>query len=80
MWTKMKAFSLNSLTIAWSYVLALTGAALQAIDSAGDALGDPGIKDQLSAAIGDPKTTGRILLVISVITMIARLRSVRRAS
>ncbi len=80
MWTKMKAFSLNSLTIAWSYVLALTGAALQAIDSAADALGDPGIKDQVSAAIGDPKMAGRILLGISVITIIARLRSLRRTS
>jgi hypothetical protein len=77
---KIKAFCLNSLTIAWGYCLALAGAIMQAIDVAADALGDPSVKDQISAAIGDPRTVGRILLGVSIVTIIARLRSLRKAS
>lgn len=78
MFTKLKAFCLNSLTIAWSYLLALLGLMLQLVDAAGEILGDPAIKDQVSAAVGDPAWAGRILLVISVITLAARLRSLRK--
>ena len=77
---KFKAICLHSLTIAWSYVLAATGSAMAAIDNIGDALGDPGLRDQINAAIGDTRVAGRILLGISVITILARLRSLRKAS
>jgi hypothetical protein len=80
MWLRVKTCCLNSLTMAWGYCLAFAGAAMQAIDLIADALGDPGLRDQVSAAIGDPKTVGRILLGISIITIIARLRSLRKAS
>jgi hypothetical protein len=60
--------------------LAVAGALMQAIDTAADALGDPSLRDQISAAIGDAKTVGRILLGISVVTIIARLRSLRRVN
>jgi len=76
----MKATCLNSLTIAWGYFLAFAGAVMQALDSMADALGDPNLKDQISAAIGDAKTVGRILLGISIVTIIARLRSIRKAA
>jgi len=80
MFVKVKAFCLHSLTIAWGYVLALIGAAMSIVDNIGDALGDPGLKDQISAAIGDAKTTGRILLGISIVTILARLRSLKKAN
>jgi hypothetical protein len=80
MFAKMKAFSLNSLTIAWGYFLAFAGAILQGLDSIADALGDPSLKDQISASIGDAKTAGRVLLGISIVTIVARLRSLRKAS
>jgi hypothetical protein len=80
MLARVKAFCLNSLTIAWGYFLAIAGAVMQAIDTVADAFGDPNIKDQVSAAVGDPKTVGRILLGISIVTIIARLRSLRKAS
>lgn len=79
MWEKVKAFCLNSVTIAWGYILAFAGAVMQVIDSAADALGDPNLKQQISDAIGDAKTVGRLMLGISVITIIARLRSIRKA-
>jgi hypothetical protein len=80
MWSRLKSFCLNSLTIAWGYLLAFTGAVMQAVDTAADMLGDPNLKDQISQAIGDTKTVGRILLSISVITIAARLRSLRKVN
>lgn len=75
---RIKAFCLHSVTIAWGYVLAIAGSTMAFIDNIGDALGDPALRDQLSTAIGDAKTTGRILLGISVITILVRLRSLRK--
>ena len=80
LFAKVKTFCLNSLTIAWSYFLAFLGLMLQFVDAAGDVLGDPAIKDQVSAAIGDPTWAGRVLLVISMVTLAARLRSIRKQS
>jgi len=79
MFAKAKAFCLHSLTIAWGYVLALVGGAMSVVDSIGDALGDPSLKDQVSTAIGDARIAGRVLLGISIITILARLRSLRKA-
>jgi hypothetical protein len=79
MWAHIKTWCLNSLTMAWSYCLAFAGAAMQAVDTIADALGDPNLRDQISAAIGDAKTVGQILLGVSIVTIIARLRSLRKA-
>lgn len=75
--SKLKRLCLHSLTVAWSYLLALLGSALSMVNSVADALGDPSLKEQISAAIGDARTTGRVLLTISIITLLARLRSLR---
>jgi len=80
MLARAKAFCLHSLTIAWGYVLAIAGAVMSAIDNIGDALGDPSLKDQISAAVGDTKMAGRILLGISVVTILARLRSLKKGT
>ena len=53
MLAKVKAACLHSMTIAWSYCIALAGALASIIDDLADALGDPGVKDQISSAIGD---------------------------
>lgn len=79
MWPKIKAACLHSLTIAWSYLMALGGVFMTGVDNIADALGDPSLKQQISDAIGDPKTIGRILLGVSVITIIARVRTVKKA-
>lgn len=80
MWMKLKALCLHSLTVAWSYVLALVGVSLQAIDAVADLVGDPSIREQVAAAIGDARTVGRILLGISIVNIIARIRSLRKAA
>jgi hypothetical protein len=78
MFARIKAFCLQSLTIAWGYCLALAGTAISFIDNIGDELGDPNLKDQIGAAIGNTKIAGRILLGISIVTILARLRSLRK--
>jgi hypothetical protein len=80
MFVKVKALCLNSLTIAWGYLLATLGLILQFVDAAGEIFGDPAIKDQVSAAVSDPTWSGRVLLAISVVTLAARLRSIRKQS
>jgi hypothetical protein len=80
MWVKVKACCLHSLTMAWSYCLAVAGAAMQGVDILADVLADPNLRDQVSAAVGDTRTVGRILLGVSIITIIARLRIARKAS
>jgi hypothetical protein len=80
MWAKVKAGCLHSLTIAWSYCLAAAGVVMQGFDTLADALGDPSLKDQIAAAVGDAKTVGRILLGVSIMTLIARLRTARKAN
>jgi hypothetical protein len=80
MWAKIKGFCLHSLTVAWGYCLAAVGVGMQGIDTAADALGDPNLRDQINAAIGDARTAGRILLGISVVTIVARLRSLRKGT
>lgn len=80
MWGKVKAACLHSLTMAWGYCLAIAGAAMQGLDTLADALGDPNLRDQVSAAVGDTKTVGRILLGVSIVTIIARLRTARKAN
>jgi hypothetical protein len=80
MLAKIKKACLNSLTIAWGYCLALVGAALQIVDYVADPLGDPDLRSQIASAIGDTRIAGRILLGISLITIVARLRSLRRTA
>ncbi len=80
MWRRVKASCLNSLTVAWGYCLAFAGVMMQGLDTAADALGDPNLKDQISASIGDTRTAGRVLLGISIVTIVARMRSIRKRS
>jgi hypothetical protein len=78
MLVRLKSLCLHSLTVAWGYALAIAGGLISIVDNVADALGDPGLKEQISAAIGDTRIAGRILLGISVITILVRLRSLRR--
>ena len=80
MWARLKTLCRHSLTIAWGYFLAIAGAAMQGLDTLADALGDPNLKDQISAAVGDTKTVGRILLGVSIVTLIARFRTARKTN
>jgi hypothetical protein len=79
-WTKIKVSCLHSLTIAWGYCLAVVSVVMQGVDVLAEALGDPNLRDQVSAAVGDTKIVGRILLGVSIITIVARLRTARKVN
>ena len=51
--------------MAWGYSLAFVGVMMQGIDTVADALGDPNLKDQIGASIGDARTDGPPVLGIS---------------
>ena len=75
-WEHIKAACFRSLTIAWSYVLAVAGSFLQFVDNVGQVLGDPNLKHQIEDVFrGDPVMLGRVILGISVITILARART-----
>lgn len=78
MWEGLKKACLHSLTIAWSYLLAFVGLLLSTIDNIGDIVGDPNLKQQISSVVTDTKTLSQIFLAISVINIIARMRSLRK--
>ena len=75
---RIKTACLSSLTIAWGYCLAFAGVALQVVDYIADPLGDAELRSQIASAVGNPTIAGRILLGISLITIVARLRSLRK--
>ncbi len=79
-WAKLKALGWNSLTVAWSYVMAVVGVIMQQLDTIAGIFGDPDLKANLSTVIGaDTKTLGYVLLGISALTLAARLRSIGKA-
>ena len=77
MWEKVKRACLRSVTIAVSYVLAGIGMALQFIDSVSLVLGDSTFKDELRQDLASyPEILGWLMIAISVIVFLARLRSI----
>lgn len=78
MWEKIKSFFMGSTTIAWSYFLALAGFGLQFLDAIGDVVGNPTLPDIVHNAVGNPPLEGKILLGISFVNIICRLRSLRK--
>ena len=78
MWNKIKSFCLHSATIAWQYAIIFFSGVLEYADSIAEALGDPQLKDQLHSVFGnDAKLWGKILLGISIVSILARLRTIQ---
>jgi len=78
MWQGIKAACLNSVTIAWSYILAIAGAVMEIMDNILDIVNDPSLKDAIHGMVGDTKVWGWVILGISIITIIARMRTLRK--
>jgi hypothetical protein len=75
-WGTMWALCGNSLTIAWMYIVQLVGQVFQWIDPIASMMGDPDFRAQITEALGaNPKALGHVLMVISAVTIAARLRS-----
>jgi hypothetical protein len=79
-WAKGKAVCWKSLTVAWSYLVLAVGFGLNWLDPVATALGDPELKAQVANALQtNPKILGYVLIGISVVTIVSRLRSIGKA-
>lgn len=79
-WATVWAICGKSVTILWSYVIAAIGAAVQIIDPIAGALGDPDLKAQITGYLSaNPKALGYFAIGVSVVTILARLRSLGKS-
>lgn len=81
-WQRVWALCGNSMTILWGYVLGGIGSAFALIDQLGTALGDPSmnLRQQVTDALKDhPEWLGYATIAISAVTIISRLRSMRKS-
>lgn len=80
-WAKVSALGGHSASIAWGYFLLAVGAVLQWIEPIASALGDPDIKSQITEGLQtNPKVLGYFAMVVSAITIAARLRSITKGA
>ena len=78
-WAKVWAICGKSLTLAWSYLLAIVGALLNQADTIAATLGDPNFKTQVEQVLhSDPKYLGYFAMIVSAFTIAARLKSIAR--
>jgi hypothetical protein len=76
-WNKVWAICGKSATMAWGYVLAGVGAAVQFIDPLASAVGDPNLHDQVTQALAsDPKILGYFAMFVAAVTVASRLRTI----
>lgn len=75
-WEKVWAVCGNSATLAIHYVIQVISWALQWVDPIATFFGDPELREQITVALkADPQILGYVLMAISAITIIARVRS-----
>jgi cytochrome bd-type quinol oxidase subunit 2 len=82
-WAKVWAMCGRSMTVLWGYILGGIGASFSLVDQIGSALGDPNmnLKQQITDTLKDhPEYLGYALTGISVVTIIARIRSMGKST
>lgn len=79
-WQKVWAVCGKSITMAWSYALMIIGGVFNQLDNIATTLGDPNFKQQVTEFLhADPKALGYFAMVVSAVTIAARLRSLAKA-
>lgn len=80
-WQTVWALCGKSWTLATGYVVQFVGVLFQAIDPIAEILGDPELKQQIAEALqASPATLGRVMSLISLIVIAARLRGLFKGS
>jgi len=75
-WQKVWALCGKSTTLAVSYGVQAVGWAFQAIDPVAELLNDPDLKQTISDTLqANPTTLGRVMSLISIVIIAARVRS-----
>ena len=70
LWAAMK----QSATIFWNKFVIILAAVVAQLDNIADFLNMPQLKDYINLALSNPKTVALIMLIISSISIFARLR------
>lgn len=70
LWAKIKADFLNAAAL----VSTAFGGFMTHIDELATALGDPGLTQQLSSVVADAKWIGRWMLMVGILTTVARFK------
>lgn len=74
MWEKLKEWCHHSVTIAWAYAKFAVGAAIAALPVIAGLVADPDVKAQVMQWV-PAQHDGIVLMVIAVITYLARMRT-----
>lgn len=76
-WAKVWAVCGKSVTMAWSYMLMAIGGLFNQLDGIAATLGDPNFKQQVQDFLhADPKYLGYFAMVVSAVTIAARLKGI----
>lgn len=76
MWERIKSACFNSVTMAVQYVGLALGVVMANLDNIATIVGDPGFVAQVQSWFGgNPKVIGGIMAAFSIVTMMARLRT-----
>lgn len=70
MWAKIKADIVNAMAL----IGTVFGSVLSHIDALAAALGDPNLNQQVTTTLADAKAVGRWMLMVSVVTVIAKFK------
>lgn len=74
-WNRMLDASMGSATILWSYVVALGAAIITLISATAEVVGMPEVRGMIEKTVS-PELMGLTLLGITIVTIIARLRTI----
>jgi len=74
-WAKVWAVCGKSLTMAWGYALMVIGGLINQLDTIAATFGDPNFKQQVTDFLhADPKYLGYFTMMVSAVTIAARLK------
>jgi len=79
-WAKVWAWCGKSATVAWGYIVGGIGTTFALLDPIGAMIGDPDLKSSVTDLLqSNPKVLGYFAMAVSLITIVARLRSLTKA-
>jgi hypothetical protein len=73
-WQRLLAGARSSATILWAKFCLILAGLVGNLDTLADALGQPEMKQYIADALGNPKAVAIVMLVISTVSFLARLR------
>lgn len=80
-WAKLWALCGKSVTMAWSYLLGAAGVVFAGLDQLAFYAGDPTLGDQVKTALANhPQYIGYFTILVSVLTIVARVRTLGKGS